>query len=476
MSIEDVKERFRQAETVTPISSRKKPEPVVTKRETLSLDAMLARFVQIAKGPLIVDLNNTACRLRPNEFAAAYAHCREQIGNASVPITALWSQHAERMSADVLTLNPAEGQFFTDDRGLRHFNTWCPPSWPQTAATFAKPFFDHLTYLIPEQRSRDDLIDWLAHAAQTPAVRPHFHFLLVAQTAEGTGRSWLADLMVRLFSPRHAGAIDLHRLLNETFNSELSGKVVMGVHEVRAPPDERFSHRDRLKSLLTDTTLTVNEKFEPRWVERFVTRFLMFTNKDDAIPLSETDRRVYAVRCADQPKDEVYYRTLYAHLTDERFLAAVWTALRERSPAGFNPGRRAPENRMKLQMIAAGRSDEQQTAVELVKACPHPIVASDDLMKALVPRGEHEPYNDHRARQAAVIAVLKDLGKQTGPNKVWVDGHSVRVWILTDPLKWVDAVPAALVDEALKARQDFMHATWMPDLLLGHWQRKPDGG
>jgi hypothetical protein len=75
-----------------------------------------------------------------------------------------------------------------------------------------------------------------------------------------------------------------------------------------------------------------------------------------------------------------------------------------------------------------------------------------------------------------VIAVLKDLGKQTGPNKVWVDGHSVRVWILTDPLKWVDAVPAALVDEALKARQDFMHATWMPDLLLGHWQRKPDGG
>ena len=58
----------------------------------------------------------------------------------------------------------------------------------------------------------------------------------------------------------------------------------------------------------------MNEKFEPRWVERFVTRFLMFTNKDDAIPLSETDRRVYAVRCAEQPKDEVYYRTLYADL------------------------------------------------------------------------------------------------------------------------------------------------------------------
>jgi hypothetical protein len=34
-------------------------------------------------------------------------------------------------------------------------------------------------------------------------------------------------------------------------------------------------------------------------------------HRDDALPLSETDRRVYVVRCADNPKNAKYYTQLY---------------------------------------------------------------------------------------------------------------------------------------------------------------------
>ncbi len=435
--------------------------------ETLTLDEMLARFVHVARGPMIVDVENTNRRLRPGEFSAAYAHLKVVIEKKAVPVTSLWAQSDRRMLADCMTFHPGQGQFF-QERGLTNLNFWTPPAWPDADAARAAPFLDHLAYLIPDTRQREDLLDWLAHTVQRPDVRPHFHFLLVA-AQEGTGRSWLVEVLRRLWGERHAGETDLHRLLDDAFNSQLSGKILMAVHEVKAPADERYSHRDRIKSLLTDSILTVNEKHEPRWTERFCARFLMFTNRDDALPLSETDRRVYVIRCADQPREPAYYVALYARIEDNGFLAAVWKMLATRDISQFNPGRRAPLNEIKQQMIAAGRTDEQQTAVELVQACPYDVVAATDLMRVLVPEIDGERYAEHKARIAAVAMAMRETGAQTHGSKIWL-GASTRVWILRHAAEWASATPAALKEEAEKARQDIIAEHYLPDSLIELWR------
>jgi Family of unknown function (DUF5906) len=451
--------------------ARAQLEAGVARPESLTLEEMLDRFVHVAKGPLIVDLNNTHRRLRPGEFSAAYAHNKLMIEKKAVPITALWSGSEQRMVADCMTFHPGEQQFFVE-RGLRHLNIWAAPRWPVVDLKVAAPFIEHLQYLIPEDRQREDLLDWLAHAAQQPEVRPHFHFLLVA-AQEGTGRSWLAEALGSLWGERHAGAVDLHRLMDDTFNSTLSGKILMAVHEVKAPADERYSHRDRLKSLLTDTTLLVNEKHEPRWSERFCARFLMFTNRDDALPLSETDRRVYVVRCADQPREAQYYTQLYARKADPLFLAAVWQLLRTRNIAAFNPGARAPLNDIKAQMIAAGRSEEQQSAAEFVRACPFEVVVGEDLMQLLIPRGFEERESERRARVNAVAAVLRELGAQTYPRKVSMEGSAVRIWMLRNPARWSLATPTALRHEAARARQHFNASHWNLNVMNADWSPTP---
>lgn len=439
------------------------------KPESLSLEQMLARFVHVARGPLIVDRTNTHRRLRPAEFASAFAHCKVAIAEKAVPVTTLWQQHADRMTADALAFNPAEGLFYRE-RGLRFLNLWDPPEWPVTDAEFAAPFFDHLAYLVPDENERGDLLDWLAHAVQEPAIRPHHHFLLVT-AQQGTGRSWIAEVLRRLWGERHAGECDLHRLMNDEFNSALSGKIVMAIQEVKAPADERYSHRERLKSLLTDSVLTVNEKHEPRWTERFCARFLMFTNRDDALPLSETDRRVYAVRCADTQRSAAYYSQLYARLADRQFLAAVWHALASRNLSLFNPGRRAPLTQMKQQMISAGRSDEQQTAVEFVQACPFDVVAADDLMQTLVPDFQDERHAEHKARQNAVGAVLREVGCQTYPKKVKVEtgSNSTRVWILRNAARFAVAPSSEVVGIAKAARQMIRGSSYSASVLIEAW-------
>ncbi|HTT41329.1 MAG TPA: DUF5906 domain-containing protein, partial [Burkholderiales bacterium] len=440
----------------------------VSAPESLSLDEMRARFVHVARGPLIVDMGNTYRRLRPAEFAAAYAHNKVTIGQKAVPVTALWAQSAERMAVDCLAFHPGAEQFFIE-RGLRHLNLWSPPQWPAVDTAAAEPFTEHLEYLIPGAREREDLLDWLAHAAQRPAVRPHFHFLLVA-AQEGTGRSWLAEILRRVWGERHAGEIDLHHLLDDPFNSMLSGKILMAVHEVKAPAEERYSHRDRLKSLLTDTQITINEKHEPRWAERFCARFLMFTNRDDALPLSETDRRVYVVRCVDAPRSADYYSHLYRQKESPELLAAVWQLLRSRDLAGFNPGQRAPLNEMKQQMIASGRTDEQQLAVDFAKACPYQVVASNDLMTTLAPPLEHERPPERKARTNAITAALREIGAQTHAKKVRIDRYPDRVWIFREPLKWSVATPALLKAEADRAHLDITAGRCHAESIMARWE------
>ncbi|HEY4748947.1 MAG TPA: DUF5906 domain-containing protein [Steroidobacteraceae bacterium] len=436
--------------------------------ESLTLEEMLERFVHVARGPLIVDASNTYRRLRSGEFRAAYAHNKVVIENEVVPVTVLWSQSERRMAVDRLTFDPGKAQFFTE-LGLRHFNIWSPPAWPATDIAAAAPFVEHLQYLIPDACQREDLLDWLAHSAQRPEVRPHFHLLLVA-THEGTGRSWLAEVLRRMWGERHAAEVDLHRLLDDPFNSVLSGKILVAAHEVRAPADERYSHRDRLKGLLTDTSITLNEKHERRWTERFCARFLMFTNRDDALPLSESDRRVYVVRCADKPRDKAYYTSLYGKVEDPELLAGVWQLLRTRDISSFNPGQQAPLNEIKRQMIASGRTDEQQTAVEFVKTCPYSIVAANDLMRVLVPEKRDEPERDRRARMNAVAAVLREVGMQASTQKIWMEGRATRLWILRNAVQWSAATAAGLREEAQKARQDIIANHDIADDVIDLWQ------
>ncbi len=105
----------------------------------------------------------------------------------------------------------------------------------------------------------------------------------------------------------------------------------------------------------------------------------MFTNRDDALPLIR-DRSARLCRSAapTSRRPQPTTRTLPQKDSPE-LLAAVWQLLRTRDISRFNPGQRAPLNEMKLQLIASGRTEEQQTAAEFVRECPYEVVAGTDL-------------------------------------------------------------------------------------------------
>lgn len=438
--------------------------------EVLTLEQMVERFVLNSAGPQVIDLKAPSRRMRPHEFAKHYAASITVLGKKVVPVSTLWIQHRDRKTVDAATFAPSQPQFFAEG-GRTFFNTWMPPQWPRVDLKHATPFTDHMNYLVPHEGERGDLLDTLAHAAQYPGIRPHCHPLLIAQK-QGTGRSWLNEMLRALWKGA-AVEVDLHRLLDDQFNSTIAGKIIVAVNEVKAPPSERYSHRDRLKALLTDTVLTVNEKHVPRWVEKFCARFVMSTNAEDALPLSETDRRIQPIRCADEPLSSDYYSELYAALKNPQFLAACWHTLATRDISAFNPGRRAPLTDTKLQLIHASRTEEQQGAIDVVLGSPHDVIASADLMRLCCPPTDREREQERRTRTGAVVAAIREAGVSTHPRKIKLAGTSTRVYVLRSFGAWREATPAKLAAAASAARADFDRAGWLADAVLDLWRLPP---
>ena len=432
--------------------------------ETLQFAEMVERFVHVTKGPLVVDRGLGRQMWRPHEFAAKYAHCR----SGRDAVTAEWFASANRIVVDDVTFDPSEGEYIVS-QGVTYYNLWREPRHsPALVVPGAEqPFLDHIEYLIPQAQEARDLIDYLAHAVQRPGVRPHIHFLLVAPVT-GTGRSWIGALLRRLFGPKYAVEADLHRLIGDSFNDILSGAITVVCNEVKAPAQERFSQKDRLKSLLTDEVIEINPKYQPRRIEKLCARFLMFSNREDALPLDETDRRIYAVGCADRPRSADYYRDLYLLLEDRSFVASVWWYLKVRNIGSFNPGMRAPLNAMKAQLIESGRTDEQQDAVEFVRACPWDVILSSDLYRVILGADDHDP--ERRQKALSVAAVLREVGVQSFPRKVKADdGVSQRALILRDQGQWRSATPAMVRKVATDCRSDLRRDFFNRSDLIERW-------
>jgi hypothetical protein len=434
--------------------------------ERITLDEMLARFVHVTKGPAVIDRGPSRNVWRPHEFVAKYAQCSD----GKRALTTDWFAHPDRIVVDDVTFDPAESEY-PMLQSVRFFNLWREPQHDATLAIpgGAQPFLEHVAYLIPNRREASDLIDYLAHCVQQPGVRPHYHFLLVT-AATGTGRGWIGALLRKLFGRKYAVETDLHRLIADSFNDILSGAITVVCNEVKAPANERFSQKDRLKSLLTDEIIEINPKYQPRRVEKLCARFLMLSNREDALPLDESDRRVYAVGCADQPRSPAYYAELYGRLTDPAFIASVWLYLKSRDLSGFNPGMRAPMNAMKSQLIESGRTDEQQDAVEFVRACPWEVIYSSDLYRVVL--GVDDGDSERRQNVQAVGAVLREVGVQSFPRKVKADdGTTQRVMILREQSEWRTATPAMVNKMASDCRTDLRKDHFSRTDLIERWSR-----
>jgi hypothetical protein len=345
----------------------------------------------------------------------------------------LWKSSSQRKSVDDTQFAPGQPELFSD-RGVELLNTYRTPSFPVGNPELAKPFFDHLDWLLSaDPQGKEDFLDWLAHMFQKPQVRPHVHFLLFSHI-KGNGKSTVLEILHAIWR-QHAASVDLNKLIKSDFNSVLEDKMLMTVHEVKAESGERFSVINRLKSLLTDSDITINKKGIAEFTGKLYARFLMASNFIDAVPIDESDRRLYILPCTEEihpDRANGYYDVLHAIKETPEALGAIHHTLMTRDISNNEVERmRAPVNDIKQEMIDSSRTEHQVQAAEFVKKFPYTQIAGSHLMAMLLP-AEIIGGDTKKKVEAQMSRFLSELGvsKTSTKDRKKINGRREAIYFL----------------------------------------------
>jgi hypothetical protein len=267
-------------------------------------------------------------------------------------------------------------------------------------------FMNHLRYLVPDVNERRMLVDWLAWIVQHPGQKPQFAILLIG--GEGTGKSWLADLMKVIVGPWNVST-PRNKTLVRDFNGWLAEKTLAIVHELKG----KVETSENLKDIITQSTVEVNRKgIEAHEIPNHVALFTI-SNHDDAIPLDDGSRRYLVIQCAAIPNMALaqpspdgllpYTRTpemlaYYAKLfdsqlpdkppTDETRRVLAFLLDRDlKRPGALDCLSIAPETAAKAKVVEAGRSSLDSLVARAYRAKEPPfarVFSPSDVIRILV--------------------------------------------------------------------------------------------
>lgn len=372
--------------------------------EIKTLEQMEQDFVFVGNGSSVVNRTNKTVRTfndAANDYAAStYSFDTRKIdkdGNSiikTVPAIGQWKASENRITVDTLTWNPQDGEICrSPERGQggdRAYNLWSgvrlmtpPDDWQE----WAKPFTDHVAYLVPDLGERERFLKWCAHIIQHPGVLPHTCYLMVTQTT-GTGRGTLGSMLTRALRGYVAVNMNVDALFGG-FNGRISQKLLATVDEIHeGNSNTRYEKQEAFKSKLTEETRAINPKYGLQSVEKNCCRWLMFSNHHDALPFDNSDRRVIVIDNPANRQSQEYYSRLNNLLNDQRFIASIQQYLVTLALNDFNPHEPAPMNAAKIKSLQSMESQADSDAKQFAAQWPGELATIADLREFM---GENVP-------------------------------------------------------------------------------------
>ena len=359
-------------------------------------------------------------------------------------LNAVWKGRLPIRKFESLVYEPCQGEFLEGETGGR-YNIWRQSGVEPKAGDVA-PFIEHMAYLFPDEVERGYVLDYMALLVQRPAEK--INFALLVRGRQGTGKSWLGLLLERIIgSPNVVRPNNSEVTSNWTAWTE--GAQLAVIEELMALG--RLEVSNRLKPIITDTTLRIEDKGCKLYSIPNRLNLLAFTNHDDALPIERHDRRWLVVFSSAVPKEPSYYDQIFSFL-EGYGPSAVKQWLMERAVSLRAKGV-APLTRGKEQMRRSSMGEMEQYLLDLVAECACPfdfdLVGLNDVVAALPEdiRRRTKNYRTHAVQFLRDELQAVEQGRYTKG-----DRHSGNLWSLRDHDRWRDAGAAARADAYMARR------------------------
>lgn len=241
----------------------------------------------------------------------------------------------------------------------------------------ASMWTDHLTWLIPDEAEREQLMDWLAFAYQRPGEKITWAPILYGPP--GTGKTTVFNCLAECIGPAYMSE-PTQSELEDRFNEWAFGKLLVKIEELMS--DNKYSVAEKLKPVIANPTVSIRGLHKSAFKAANVANVCASTNHMHALPIEKSDRRYMIIRCVDAGKRERRPRMkrLWRWIEEHGYgVIAQW--LSERDVSRFRPKSEAPETELK-KVVAEASMTELDRAIELCEIYDREdLVTSSALMQ-----------------------------------------------------------------------------------------------
>lgn len=281
----------------------------------------------------------------------------------------------------------------------------------------------HFEMLFPDERERSLLLSYLAYTVQHPDKRITWAPLIYG--GEGAGKTFIFEMMRAVLGNSNAMPVSAKQL-QQQFTGWAEGNRLVVFEEIRLTGHSRFDVLESLKPLLTNRTVDVRRMQTDTYSVINVTNYLLFTNYEDALPLSNGDRRYLILATSLVTKDDIaafnkanpkYFTRLFSAV--DRCPGAILGWLQEMPMhPEFKPSGNAPETNSKTLMRESSHDDEYDDLEALLARAPRWDVCNELLsitsLKELVAGAMFENAESRVAIALPAAVRMKPILRQLG--------------------------------------------------------------
>lgn len=284
-----------------------------------TIEALADQFVMWYGQGLLIDLNMVANnRSQPwmtnLQAQNSLAGRTVTIGDTKIPVTKILFGSGIIRRVYGLTFDPSDDDLVVQTPEGPMVNQWrgftVKPSEQQITFGEIRPFHDYVLNVIASgnQDVAHWVFAWMADLFRMPHQKPGTALVLVG--AEGAGKTFLGEQIIgKIIGPVHYGQTNSVSTLTHNFNTIIDNKIFIQCDE--AIHSYQRDIASRLKSLITDETLTIEPKGVNAYKKPNHMRMLFTSNEEHAaifISPSPYERRFTVLRVSpDKARDKDYW-------------------------------------------------------------------------------------------------------------------------------------------------------------------------
>ena len=188
-----------------------------------------------------------------------------------------------------------------------YLNLWVGPTIKPTKGQWKKiKKFLFKIICDGDKRAYKYLLKYLAHALQHPEEKPGVMIILLG--GQGTGKGTFGKIVQSIWSATFLQTNNIDTVTG-TFNAALERSFWIFLDEALFFGNRRAS--DALKSVVTETFIQINEKYQPARQIQSCHRFIAATNAEHFKNTERDDRRDFTLRLSEDHKgDHDYWKRL----------------------------------------------------------------------------------------------------------------------------------------------------------------------